>query len=102
MSLRKKVEVLLVIDYNKRELLGMLLVQHFLWKRGIRAKIVNDLVIAIALEKYRPKIMVVGSPQLALANVFFEQLHPKTRRPRGSQKAAWYSQEQSPRPKEDK
>ena len=67
MSFRKKVEVLLVIDYNKRELLGMLLVQHFLWKRGIRAKIVNDLVIAIALEKYRPKIMVVGSPQLALA-----------------------------------
>lgn len=67
MSIRKKVEVLLVIDYNRRELLGMLLVKHFLRKAGVRAKIVSDLVINTALEKYRPKVMVVPSTQFASA-----------------------------------
>lgn len=52
-------EVLLVIDNSRRELVSVLLIQHYLQKLGFSSQICSRFILTHAFNKFRPKVVIL-------------------------------------------
>lgn len=67
--------VLMVIDFSRRELVGNLLVKHFLEKFGIKVFLCSRFNLAQAYNTFRPAAVVVPNATLHLIQEIWPQAH---------------------------